>query len=80
MGNKNDAKIRRKSGQMKFKTRSFKGNKYTSSLLNTSTITVESASTKKIKSNITSTLPSTTAEVNAFHSGQPVVFSCVDNF
>ena len=41
MGNKNDARKRRKSGQMKFETRSFKGNKYTSSLLNTSTVTGE---------------------------------------
>ena len=39
MGNKNDAMNRRKSGQLKFKTRNFKGNKYTSSLLNTSSIT-----------------------------------------
>ena len=89
MANKNDARKRKNSGQMKFKTRSFKGNKYISSLLNTSTITraenvvftpvftdtdvtdvvtsVETASTTKLKSNITSILPSTTAEDNAFH-------------
>ena len=74
---------------MKFKTRSFKGNKYTSVLFNTSTITgaendvftpasidtevtdvvtsVETASTKKLRSNITSTLPGTIAEDNAFN-------------
>ena len=39
MRNKNYARKRRKSGQIKFKTRSFKGNKHTSSLLNTSSVT-----------------------------------------
>ena len=39
MGNKNDARKRRKSGQIKFKTRGFKGNKHTNSLLNTSSVT-----------------------------------------
>ena len=39
MGNKNDARKRRKSGQIKCKTRSFKGNKHTNSLLNTSRVT-----------------------------------------
>ena len=39
MGNKNDARKRRKSGQIKFKTRRFKGNKHTNSLLNISSVT-----------------------------------------
>ena len=87
MGNKNDARKRRKSGQIKFKTRSFKGNKHTNSL-NTSSVTgtendvftsasidteitdvitsVETASTKKLKS-ITTSIPNTTAEDNTFH-------------
>ena len=38
MRNKNDAWKRRKSGQMKFKARCLKGNKNTSSLINTLTI------------------------------------------
>ena len=79
---------RRNSGQIKFKTRSFKGNKHTNSLLNTSSVTgtendvftpasidteitdvkfsVETASTKKLKS-ITTSIPDTTAEDNTFH-------------
>ena len=40
MGNKNDARKRRKRGQIKFKTRSFKGNKHTNSLLNSSSVTL----------------------------------------
>ena len=89
MGNKNDARKRRKSGQIKFKTRSFKGNKHTNSLLNSSSVTgteneaftpasidteitdvtsVETASTKKLKSITASiTLPNTTAEDHTFH-------------
>ena len=39
MENKNDARKRRKSGQIKFKTRSFKGNKDTNSLKNTLSVT-----------------------------------------
>ena len=39
MGNKNDARKGRNSEQIKFKTRRFKGNKHTNSLLNTSSVT-----------------------------------------